>query len=165
MRWRYGDTNPVISGAVPTATVIEVGDLIYQTAAGIPYPASSQADQSTEAANQELFANKFLGVSMQRSKSGETAPIRVATSGVFEFDCPSGTWIVGDLAAVDEASNGTELLDQTVTNLGIYSGGIVMAKRAIGRCAKAVYPAATSVLIDIVSTVMYGGVEGQSTSG
>ena len=29
MRWRYGDTNPVVA-AVAAATVIEIGDLLYQ---------------------------------------------------------------------------------------------------------------------------------------
>lgn len=29
MRWRYGDTNPVVA-AIDAATVIEIGDLVYQ---------------------------------------------------------------------------------------------------------------------------------------
>lgn len=29
MRWRYGDTNPVVA-AVDAATVIEIGDLLFQ---------------------------------------------------------------------------------------------------------------------------------------
>ena len=29
MRWRYGDTNPVVA-AVDAATVIEIGDLLWQ---------------------------------------------------------------------------------------------------------------------------------------
>ena len=38
---------------------------------------------------------------MQRSRSGETAPIRVATTGVFEFDCASGTFELGDMVGAD----------------------------------------------------------------
>src|SRR3972149_4143422 len=94
MRWRYGDTNPVIA-AVDADTVIEIGDLVYQETDDAR-PASSQADQGTKEANQTLFASKFLGVAMQRSRAGETAPIRVAATGVFEFDCPSGTFEMGD---------------------------------------------------------------------
>ena len=120
MRWRYGDTNPVLA-AVDAATVIEIGDLVYQETDDVR-PASQQADQGTKLANQELFSNKFLGLAMQRSRAGETAPIRVATTGVFEFDCPSAAFELGDFVGVDENAAGT------------------------------------SVLIDIRSTVMTGGV-------
>ena len=73
MRWRYGDTNPVVA-AVHSATEIEIGDLLYLDADDAK-PASSQADQGSETANQELFADKFLGVAMQRSPAGDANPI------------------------------------------------------------------------------------------
>jgi hypothetical protein len=153
MRWRYGDTNPVIA-AVDAETVIEIGDLLYQETDDAR-PASSQADQETEAANQALFADKFLGVAMQRSRSGETAPIRVATTGVFEFDCPSGTFELGTLVGADEDAAGTALLNQQVAT-------VAQSSQAIGRVAKREAAATTSVLVDIRSTVMTGGVEGGS---
>jgi hypothetical protein len=149
MRWRYGDTNPVI-GAVDAATVIEIGDLVYQETDDVR-PASSQADQNTKVANQELFTSKFLGVAMQRSRAGETAPIRVATTGVFEFDCPSGTLELGILMGVDENAAGTALVNQQAVT-------VAQANRAIGRVAKRESTAAISALIDIRSTVMTGGV-------
>jgi hypothetical protein len=155
MRWRYGDTNPVVA-AVDSATVIEIGDLVYQDTDDAK-PASSQADQSSETANQELFADNFLGVAMQRSRSGDTDPIRVATTGVFEFDCPSGTFELGDLVGVDEASSGTALEDQQVAS-------VAASIYAVARVAKRVATAATSVLVDIRSTVMAGGIEGTSPS-
>jgi hypothetical protein len=156
MRWRYGDTSPVIA-AVDSATVIEIGDLVYQDTDDAK-PASSQADQLTKTANQELFADKFLGVAMQRSRAGDTAPIRVATTGVFEFDCPSGTFELGDFAGVDENAPGTALVNQQVAK-------VAASKYAIGRVAKRVAPAATTVLVDVRSTIMTGGVEGSSPSG
>jgi hypothetical protein len=156
MRWRYGDTNPVVA-AVDSATVIEIGDLVYQDADDAK-PASSQADQSSETANQELFADKFLGVAMQRSRAGDTAPIRVATTGVFEFDCPSGTFELGDLVGADENAAGNALLNQQVAKVSA-------SKYAVGRAAKRLSPAATTALVDIRSTVMTGGVEGSSPSG
>lgn len=156
MRWRYGDTNPVVA-AVDSASVIEIGDLVYQDTDDAK-PASSQADQSSETANQELFADNFLGVAMQRSRSGDTDPIRVATTGVFEFDCPSGTFELGDLVGVDEASSGTALEDQQVAS-------VAAAIYAVARVAKRVPTAATSVLVNIRSTVMAGGIEGTSPSG
>ena len=104
MRWRYGETNPVMM-AVDAATVIEIGDLVMQDTDDAK-PASTQADQGTEAANQQLFHDLFAGVAMQASASGSTQPIRVATSGVFEFDCLSTTLEVGDLLGPDENAAG-----------------------------------------------------------
>jgi len=148
MRWRYGETNPVLV-PVDSATVVEIGDLVYLDTDDAK-PASSQVDQETEAANQELFHDKFIGVAMQRSRSGDSEPIRIATTGVFEFVCPSGTFEVGALIGVDEASSGTVLEDQQVAT-------VATANLAVGRCAHRVNPANTRVLVDIVSTVMRGG--------
>ena len=143
MRWRYGDTNPVV------ALCQETDDA---------KPASDQTDQGTELDNQETLADGFLGVAMQRSAAGDTAPIRVATTGVFEFDCPSGTFELGDLVGVDENSGGDGLLDQQVDS-------VALSVNAVGRVTRREATAVTSVLIDIRSTVMTGGIEGSSPSG
>jgi hypothetical protein len=148
MRWRYGDTDPVML-PVAEATIIEIGDLVYQ-ASGLARPASQLADLGTEAANQEAFHDAFVGVAMQASPAGSSDSIRVATSGVFEFDCLSTTAEVGDLFGVDEDGTGTELLDQTVAK-------VAGANLAVGRCAKRINPAGTRALVEIVSTVMRGG--------
>jgi hypothetical protein len=154
MRWRYGDTNPVLA-AVDANTVIEIGDLVYQEVDDAR-PASMQIDQGTKMANQEMFAGKFLGVAMQRSRAGETTPVRVATTGVFEFDCPASSFELGDPVGVEENAAGTALLNQQVAK-------VAFPKYAIGRDAKR-QSNTTSVLIDIRSTVMTGGVEGSSYS-
>ncbi len=156
MRWRYGDTNPVVA-AVDSATVIEIGDLLWQDTDDAK-PASDQTDQGSETANQETFADGFLGVAMQRSRSGDTSPIRVATTGVFEMDCPSGTFELGDLIGADENAGGDALLDQQVAS-------VASSVYAIGRVAKREAAATTSVLVDVRSTVMTGGIEGSSPSG
>jgi hypothetical protein len=156
MRWRYGDTNPVVA-AVDAATVIEIGDLVWQDTDDAK-TASSRADRGAETANQDALADLFLGVAMQRSRNGETAPIRVATTGVFEFDCPSGTFELGELVGADENTAGTALLNQQVAK-------VAASQYAIGRVAKRQSTAATSVLVDIRSTIMTGGVEGGSPSG
>jgi hypothetical protein len=155
MRWRYGDTNPVIA-AVDSATVIEIGDLVFQDTDDAK-PASDQADQGSEEANQQLLADNFLGVAMQRSRAGDTDPIRVATTGVFEFDCPSGTFELGNLVGADENTAGTALESQQVTKVSA-------AKYALGRVARREAAPTTRVLVDIRSTVMTGGVEGSSYS-
>ncbi len=155
MRWRYGDTNPVVA-AVDSAQVIEIGDLLYQ-ATDDARVASTQSDQGSEAANQEYFANLFLGVAMQRSRSGDTAAIRVATTGVFEFSCPSTAFELGDLIGTDENGTGDGLLDQQVVR-------VTDSRYAIGRVAKRTDNVTLSVLVDIRSTIMTGGVEGSSYS-
>jgi hypothetical protein len=148
MRWRYGDTSPVML-PVDATTVIEIGDLVYLETDDAR-PASAQADAGTEAANQEAFHDKFAGVAMQASRNGDTQPIRVATAGVFEFDCLSGTYEVGKVIGADENAGGNALERQLVTP-------VATANLAIGRCAKRVNPAATRVLVDIVSTMQRGG--------
>jgi hypothetical protein len=155
MRWRYGDTNPVVA-AVDSGTVIEIGDLVLLNTDDAK-PATAVVDQGTKEQNQTAFAVVFLGVAMQRSRSGETAPIRVATTGVFEYDCPSGTFELGDMIGVDENAAGTALLNQQVAK-------VTAAANAIGRVAKRQPSAGTSVLVDIRSTVMTGGVNGTTAS-
>ncbi|MCA9100068.1 MAG: DUF2190 family protein [Pirellulales bacterium] len=150
MRWRYGETNPIVL-PVDSATEIEIGDLVWLDTDDAK-PASDVSDQLSEAANQEYFHDRFAGVAMQRSGSGDTDAIRVATTGVFEFACASGTFEVGDLIGATEAAGGTELEDQTTVAVG--SGN---ENRAIGRCTRRVASADTRVLVDVVSTVMRGG--------
>lgn len=148
MRWRYGDTNPVML-PVAESTVIEIGDLVYQSS-GSALPASDLADVGTEAGNQEAFHDAFVGVAMQASPAGSADPMRVATSGVFEFDCLSTTAEVGDLLGVDEDGTGTSLTRQSLVK-------VATANLAVGRCAKRANPAATRLLVEIVSTVLRGG--------
>ena len=45
MRWRYGDTNPVVL-PVASSTVIEIGDFVYQSS-GAALPASELAARYT----------------------------------------------------------------------------------------------------------------------
>lgn len=148
MRWRYGDTSPVMI-PVDAATVIEIGDLLWLDDDDAK-PASAVEDQGTENGNQQIFHDGFAGVAMQASAAGDAEPIRVATSGVFEFDCLSTTLEVGDLMGPDENAGGTALLNQTVAKVSDPS-------EAIGRCAKRMNPAGTRALVDIVSCVLRGG--------
>ena len=155
MRWRYGETNPICI-PVDSATVVEIGDLVFLDTDDAK-PAALQADQLSESANQALFHTKFAGVAMQRSRSGDAEPIRVATTGVFELACASGTFEIGDLIGTTENGGGDALENQKVKAV---SGALL----AIGRCAKRVASADVKVLVDIVSTVMYGGPQEVVTS-
>lgn len=146
--WVGGEVETVLM-AVDSATVIAVGDLLYLDTDDAK-PAGDAADAGTEAGNQEAFHDAFLGRALQASASGQTTPILVATKGRFTYTCPSGTFEVGALIGASENAGGTALLDQQVE-------GVATANLAIGRCSKTVAVAATSVEVEIVSTVLYGG--------
>ena len=148
LRWRYGDTNPVLL-PVESDSVIEIGDLVYLDTDDAK-PASAQSDQGSAAANQQLFHDTFAGVAMQASPDGESREIRVAATGVFEFDCASAAFEVGELIGPTENGAGTALLDQSAAS-------VASVGSAIGRCAKRVNPAGTRVLVDIISCTLKGG--------
>ncbi len=148
MRWRYGDTHPVML-PVDGSTVIEIGDLVFLDTDDAK-PASSLADQGSPALNQEALHDSFVGVAMQASATGDDKAIRVATSGIFEIDCASATFEVGDLVGAAENAGGTALEDQRAI-------AVATVNLAIGRCAKRVDPASASVYVDLVSTVLKGG--------
>ncbi|MEN1679475.1 MAG: capsid cement protein [Planctomycetota bacterium] len=149
MRWRYGDTNPVMV-PVESATVIEAGDLLYHELSAA-HPASKLADQGSQSLNQSTFQSSFLGVAMQASPADSTQSIRVATTGVFEFPCDAAQFDIGDLIGAIEDSSGTALEDQKVVATG-------SASASIGRCAKQAGAGSVRVLVDIASTIMRGGV-------
>lgn len=138
----------VVYAPVDSATVIKIGDEIYLDTDDAK-PASDLADGGSEAINQELFHDKFLGIALRPSRAGETDPIPIATKGLFEADCDSATFEIGDLIGAAEASSGTELEDQKVKAVPVPS-------RAIGRCARR-GTSTTRVLVEITSVVMYGG--------
>lgn len=148
MRWRYGATKPV-QLPVASATVIEIGDLVYLDFDNAK-PAGEQGDQGSVTGNQETFHDNFVGVAMQASPAGESEPIRVATSGVFEFECASATFEVGDLVGGSENGAGNALESQVVE-------GVAAENLALGRCVSRVNPAAERVLLEIESTVVTGG--------
>src|SRR4051812_10400555 len=150
MRWRYGDTCPVML-PVDSTTVVEIGDILFLDVDDAK-PGSLQPNQGTKVTNQQLFHDNFAGVAMQASRSGDTQPIRVATTGVFEFDCLSTTLEVGDLLGSDENVAGVALLNQTVAKVS-------NANAAVGRCAKRLNPAGTRALVDIVSSILKGGTQ------
>jgi hypothetical protein len=158
MRWRYGDTNPVVA-AVDADSVIEIGDLLWldvddaKPACRVGEIAYAETDGAPDLAG--AFAARFLGVAMQRSRKGDEAPIRVATSGVFEFDCEPMNANLGDLIGAVMAK-GDVLANQGVEKVNTQQP-LPRHEYAIGRVDK--YGSkVTSVLVRINSTIMCGGV-------
>lgn len=148
MLYRWGETNPV-RVAVDSAQVIEIGDLLWLNTDDAR-PASQNTYYASLSQTQANFHDKFLGVAEQQSRSGDTDTIRVATTGVFEFDCAAATFEIGDLVGPDDNAGATALLDQQVILTG-------HAGCAVGRVAKRYTSNTTSVEVDIVSYTMYGG--------
>ena len=154
LRYCYGETNPVLSPAVAEDTLINESDLVSKT----PVSAADFTWDTDLETTQEAFHDVFLGVSGQRSPSSDngqnsptkaTDPVRVSTSGVFEFDCDSATFAQGDLVGPAKAA-GDALESQKVVAVG-------GANLAIGRVEKAYPTATTSVKVRIFSTTMSGG--------
>ena len=78
MRFRKADAKRLRYFAVNSATVIEIGDLLYQEVDDIR-PASDATYGASLAITQANFAKQFKGVAMSASQSGETEPVLVAT--------------------------------------------------------------------------------------
>lgn len=146
MRWRYGETNAVLA-AVDSPTIIEIGDLLF-----LDTDEKSQLDVKPASLlsppNQGLFRDRFIGVAMQRSRSGDTESIRVATTGVFEFDCGFDSYEIGDLIGIEVSADSSQwfLCDQFVAK-------VIDEKLAIGRCAYHTANANKKVLI-CINTIM-----------
>lgn len=163
MRWRYSDTNQVVAKVLPE-TVIETGDLLCQVMTERPrvfhaipvvdLPEPPNFAVGGVQAYQEELSRLFLGVAMQRSRTGDSHPIRVATTGVFEYPYDlEAVWLgmlVGvhvDPAAKRPSNQQVDLVTKLV--------------RAIGRVAK--YDKTEGeILVEIRSTIMTGGVVGRS---
>jgi len=147
MRWRYGDTCPVLA-PVESATEIEIGDFVWLDGSAAK-PASALTWTTNAATTQGAFQTKFLGVAMQKSRSGDTTPIRVATRGVFEYECVASTFVIGNYAAPDVSVN--KLENQKLIKVSSSTG-------AIGRVIRHYNASTTTVLFDIWSNVVQGGV-------
>ncbi len=151
MRWRYGDPSSVVAAA-DSASAIEIGDLVWLDGQ-VAKPARSYTPAGNPQATRQGFAAKFLGVAMQQNPAGESRPIRVATTGVFELDCVSSTFELGDWVGVATDQQSGRPLSQKVVK-------VTTAAEAIGRVAKRSPQATEKVLVEICSTVMKGGVAG-----
>lgn len=151
MRWRYGDTNPVISKPIASGVAVSIGDLVEMNSTGDVTPAANHTWNTDLSTTQNEFQDTFLGVATQRSRVGDADPVRVATTGVFEFDCAAATFELGTLVAPDKQP-GNALENQKVVALAAGN-----ENKAIGRVAKRYGTSTTRVLVEVFSTVMRGG--------
>ena len=145
MRWLSGDKN-CVEPAVDADTVIEIGDLLWQDVDDAKPASEIPKWESGGEAQQKRFADNFLGVAMQRSRNGDTIPIKVATTGVFEFNCKLRRWELGNRVGAIPNYTG-RLQDQAV-------GGVADEEAAIGRVAQPEHNATASVCVAIRSAVI-----------
>lgn len=147
----YGEANPVVTKPIGSADVVEVGDMVSQAANGDIKTASQETWVTNLAGTQEPFHDKFLGVAQERSRSGDTNPIRVNTSGVHEFDCAAATFEIGTLVGPAD-SGSSSLEDQKVV-------AVATENLATGRVAKRYGSNTTKVFVKIFSTKLDGGAQ------
>ena len=105
---------------------IQIGDIVYLGAGGFVVSANVREEEDV-----------FLGCAMQRSKPGEDTKIRVATSGVFQFDCEQDEHIIGEQVAPVPGKN--QEVEKT-------------SRGSIGRSVEMGY--SSSVKVAILSTCM-----------
>src|SRR5690349_18326905 len=93
----YPGTLEQVTYAYDGAIAVAIGDLLYHTGDDAK-PASSLADQLTEPLNQKTFARAFAGVSAEARLTTDAAgTIQATRDGVYDIDCVSSAWEVGDL--------------------------------------------------------------------
>jgi len=160
MRHRRGDTK-VIYDTPASATVIEIGDLLFDHPTDGIKNAAGMVDQGSLALNQDAFQQYFVGVALQQSRSGDTDEIAIAVAGEHEFACAAATFSNGDMVGACETAAGTALEDQKVV-------AVTAESKAIGVVAKNYASNTTKVLVRIRSTIMRDSLQAQvagSSSG
>ena len=147
MRWRGGEMSPIILTPAMESE-IHIGDLVYLENEEA-CPAVDMPDKVEELVQQMYFHDRFAGVAMQSSMLGDMTPIRIATTGLFEFDCVSEYVKVGDLMGLVGTPDGMQTYSHTLQVTTFCS-------RAIGRSQAKLTPAG-KVCVEIVSTIARGG--------
>lgn len=132
---------------------VTLGSLMWSDTAaliaqGKVYPATSQTDQSSEAANQAYFGPKFMGVAAEaRSATQTLKTILVDRVFIGPMAIDSGTYYQGDLVAACELGNGTQLSNVKVKKT-------TTAADAIGFIFKDSGGAVTTVTVCLISRVL-----------
>lgn len=131
------------------AIAVGVGDLMYDAGSDVAYPADQQASQSSEVADQALFASKFVGVSQEQVLSTEVNALKRFTVRMFavcDFKCPSQTFNKGDMVGI--YSDGVHSPDPQQVDK------VTQANLAIGIVVK-YYGAATTTVRVLVASRKY----------
>lgn len=151
-RYIRGNTNPT-PVPIATAQAVALGDLVALTS-GTLTRASDETWNTNLATTQAAFVTKFIGVSHQLKRAndvrvyGNSQDNRVVVgpgAAVYEFDCDSATFTVGQLVGPAKQT-GNALEDRKVV-------AVSNATEAIGRVAEA-GTSVTKVKVQILSTLL-----------
>lgn len=148
-RFQHADRRRIRRFAVDSATVIEIGDMLWQDTDDVK-PASDYTWDTDLKTTRTQFAEDFVGVAFDASASGETDDIAVYTRGTFVFECAAATFEIGDGVGPAKAS-GNALEDQKVVAVPENDyGSIMTASKRYGSNTTGVeveiYPHATGPL-------------------
>ena len=143
--FKRGDRK-LVTYPVTAATSFAKGELLCLVSNAVK-SFTTLGDSGTKAQNQAAAAAIFAGVANVAVTSGNPASIQVATAGVFEFDCASATFNVGDLVAPigTGAASAVGVSATSVEATTDPSG-------AIGKVVKKYASATTRVQVEIFST-------------
>ncbi|VTS03312.1 hypothetical protein [Tuwongella immobilis] len=132
----------------PASTLVAIGDLMWFNA-GSAEKASNRVDRGSLIANQADFRQVFLGVAAdQRLISENTVSDRViVVDGIFDADCATTSWEVGDLVGIDRNASTPANSDQQVAK-------VTNPNLAIGTCIKKASNA-TKVRARLVSSLAF----------
>jgi len=135
-----------VISAVDSATVIEIGDLLWLDGDDVK-PAGDFTWDTDLATTQPQFARRFAGLALQASAAGETKPVRVALLPIAEFPCASAAFEVGDLVGPDDNAAPDGLLNQQVI-------AVATPEKAIGKVVKREAAASTSVTVMLAGALL-----------
>ena len=149
MRWRYGDTNPVVA-AVDAATVIEIGDLVWQDTDDAK-PASSVTQPRQQAAQSKGLGRRLSGRGHATEPQRQCGADSRGHHRRVRVRLRQRHVRVGRFGRRRYEHRGHRLVEPA-------GGESRDSLHAIGRIAKRQSTATTNVLVDIRSTIMTGGV-------
>lgn len=141
-RYRFNQKK-LVKVPVDSGTVIDKGDMVALVADKAVRISSISWDTDL-ATTQAAAAAAFLGIAEESTASGQTADISVdiSTESVYEMDCVSATYQIGDPVGPAKAT-GNAIVDQQVVE--------VAATAAIGRVYRRTNGAATKVHVTFAS--------------
>lgn len=127
----------------PASTAVAIGNACWwDDSAKVAKNASARTDLGAISRNQADFRALFLGIALDQRLSTETSTGNdsrrvLAVEGVFDCDCASATFEVGDLVGIDRSATPLNYDSQVIA--------VTSAALAIGRVIQRVASAATKV--------------------
>jgi hypothetical protein len=147
----------------PASTVINIGDLLWWDATNHrANAAANRADTGTLLGNQADFLAVFLGVAAEARLATETSVAHdalrlVVLDGVFDCDCTSAIWEVGDLVGIDRNAATPANYNQQVVKVAdkAHAIGVCVQRSSNAATAEATQIAATKVRVRLTSALAY----------